>query len=78
MEDKFKELLDLVYIVTSMLINSSKSLVISWGLSKPKNHYINHIFPFTTTTFKFRIKYLGFHINVNLYLKETINGTWPR
>jgi hypothetical protein len=59
-----------------MVINSSKSLMISWGLSEHEKHYLNQIFPFVNSDFEASLKHLGFHLNYNLYLKGILTNTY--
>jgi hypothetical protein len=60
MVDKLKDILDLFCIATGMVINSSKSLIISWGLSEHEKIYLSQTFPFLTSTFKARPQVFGF------------------
>jgi len=69
MVDKTKEILDMFCIATGMVINSSKSLVISWGLLENEKHYLTQNFHFMTLTFEASLKYLGFHLKEKIYLK---------
>jgi len=70
MVDKMKEVLGIFCIAMGVIMNTSKSMEICWGLYEPKKLYINNIFPFMFSPFEIVFKYLGFHLKSKLYLKE--------
>jgi hypothetical protein len=59
MVDKIKEILDLFYATTSMMINSSKYMITYLGLLEAEKQHINHTFHFLAIAFDTDFKYLG-------------------
>jgi hypothetical protein len=57
-----------------MKINLEKSTLSLWGIPEQEMNYISQILPFKCIDLDMGLKYLGFHLNPNMYKKEIGNG----
>jgi len=61
--------LELFCKATCMSINLEKSSLCMWGVTEQENDYITQLFPYQVIELEHGLKYLGFHLNLNLYKK---------
>jgi hypothetical protein len=71
--DKLKEILELYCCATRMNVNLGKSTISCYRIDEEDRDYFLNLFPYKRVDMDEELKFLGFYLKPNCYLKQDWN-----